>query len=87
MATMNYTVNETIDAGHFKYFIRIHRMLEFDTARKWMSQTYGLAEQIDRDTINNPHWGFTIRLGGSILYFKGDEELNWFKLKYGQEVA
>jgi len=37
---MNYTVLETADPGHFKYFIRIARMLEFDTVRKWLSQTY-----------------------------------------------
>jgi hypothetical protein len=83
-ATMNYSVNQTATHDHFKYFVRVDRMLDFDTARKWMSQTYGLAEQIDRDTIHNPHWGFAIRLGGSIIYLRGDEELSWFRIKWGE---
>jgi hypothetical protein len=83
---MNYTVLETADPDHFKYFIRIARMIEFDTVRKWLSQTYGLAEHIDRDTVNNPHWGFNIRLGGSIVYLRGDEELSWFRIKWGDPV-
>ena len=86
MAAMqiNYTVNETIANDHFKYFIRVNKMLEFDSIRKWMTQTYGMSDQIDRDTMNNPHWSFNIRLGGSIFYLQGDEELNWFKIKYGE---
>ena len=81
---MNYSIHETSDQTHFKYFIRIYKMLEFDSVRKWITQTYGMAEQIDRDTINNPHWGFNIRLGGSIVYLRGDEELSWFKIRYGE---
>ena len=83
---MNYTVNETIANDHFKYLIRIGRMLEFHSARQWLSQTYGLAEQLDRDTMHNPHWTFNIRLGGSIVYLRGDEELSWFKIRYGDPV-
>ena len=81
---MNYSVQETTPNAHFKYLIRVVRMLEFDTIRKWMTQTYGLAEQMDRDTIHNPHWGFEIRLGGCTIYLQGDEELSWFKIKYGE---
>ena len=72
--------------AHFKYLIRVGRMLEFDATRKWLSQTYGLAEQMDRDTIHNPHWGFEIRLGGSTVYLRGDEELSWFKIKHGDPI-
>ena len=61
-------------------------MLEFDTTRKWMTQTYGAAEQIDRDTIDNPYWGFEIRLGGCTVYLRGDEELSWFKIKHGDPI-
>jgi hypothetical protein len=70
MAKM-HTVNETIANDHFKYFIRINRMLEFDTVRKWMTQTYGLAEHIDRDTMSNPHWSFNIRLGRQYCLLAG----------------
>jgi hypothetical protein len=83
---MNYKLETTVPNSHFKYLIRIGRMLEFDTVRRWLSQTYGLAEQIDRDTINNPHWGFEVRLGGSTVYLRGEEELNWFKIKYGNPI-
>ena len=83
MASMNYTVNATVANDHFKYFIRVARMLEFDTVRKWLTQTYGMSEHIDRDTMHNPHWSFNIRLGGSIVYLQGDEELSWFKIRYG----
>jgi hypothetical protein len=85
-ATMNYTVEDTRPNDHFKYLIRIGRMLEFHTVRQWLSQTYGLAEQLDRDTINNPHWGFEIRLGGCTVYLRGDEELSWFKIRHGDPV-
>jgi hypothetical protein len=85
-ATMNYTVNATVANDHFKYFIRVNKMLEFDSVRKWMTQTYGMSEHIDRDTMNNPHWTFNIRLGGSIIYLQGDEELSWFKIRYGDPV-
>ena len=86
-AIMNYTIQETVPNNRFKYLIKIAKMLEFDTVRKWMSQTYGLAEQADRDTIDNKHWGFEIRLGGCTVYLKGDEELSWFKMKFGPEAA
>jgi len=86
MQTMNYKLENTVPNSHFRYLIRIGRMLEFDSARRWLSQTYGLAEQIDRDTINNPHWGFEIRMGGCTVYLRGDEELNWFKIKYGNPI-
>ena len=85
-ATMNYTVEDTRPNDHFKYLIRIGRMLEFHTVRQLLSQTYGLAEQLDRDTINNPHWGFEIRLGGCTVYLRGDEELSWFKIRHGDPV-
>ena len=85
-ATMNYKLENTRANKHFKYLIRIGRMLEFDTTRKWLSQTYGMAEQVDRDTIHNPHWGFEIRMGGCTVYLRGDEELSWFKIRHGDPV-
>jgi hypothetical protein len=85
MATMQvkYALEDTRPNDHFKYLIKIGKMLEFHAARQWLSQTYGLAEQLDRDTIHNPHWGFEIRLGSSTVYLRGDEELNWFKIRHG----
>ena len=80
---MNYTLENTRPNNHFKYLIRIARMLEFHAVRQWLSQTYGLAEHIDRDTIHNLHWGFEIKMGASTVYLRGDEELSWFKIRYG----
>jgi hypothetical protein len=80
---MNYKLEETTPNAHFKYLIRVARMLEFDSLRKWMTQTYGMAEQLDRDTIRNPHWGFDVRIGGSTVYLRSDEELSWFKIRWG----
>jgi len=85
-ATMNYTLEDTRPNNHFKYLIRIGRMLEFHAVRQWLSQTDGLAEQLDRDTIKNPHWGFEIRMGASTVYLRGDEELSWFKIRHGDPV-
>ena len=86
LTVMNYTLEDTRPNDHFKYLIRIGRMLEFHSVRQWLSQTYGLAEQVDRDTIRNPHWGFEIRMGASTVYLRGDEELSWFKIKHGDPV-
>lgn len=61
-------------------------MLEFHAVRQWLSQTYGLAEQLDRDTLHNSYWGFEIRMGGSTIYLRGDEELSWFKIRHGDPV-
>ena len=83
---MNYTLEDTRPNDHFKYLIRIPRMLEFHNVRQWLSQTYGLAEQLDRETVNNPHWGFEIRLGASTVYLRGDEELSWFRIKHGDPI-
>jgi hypothetical protein len=83
---VKYVLEDTRPNDHFKYLIRIGRMLEFHAVRQWLSQTYGLAEQVDRDTIHNPHWGFEIRMGGCTVYLRGDEELSWFKIRHGDPV-
>jgi hypothetical protein len=83
---MKYSLQKTTPNTQFKYLIRVARMLEFDAVRKWMTQTYGMAEQIDRDTIHNPYWGFEIRMGASTVYLRGDEELSWFKIRHGDPI-
>ena len=80
---MKYILEDTVPNDHFKYLIRIPRMLEFHAVRQWLSQTYGLAEQLDRDAIHNPYWGFEIRRYNSAVYLRGDEELSWFKIRHG----
>ena len=83
---MNYKLEETLPNTKFKYLIRIARMLEFHAVRQWLSQTYGMAEPIDRDTMNNPYWGFEIKLGALTVYLRDDKELSWFKIKHGDPV-
>ena len=80
---MKYILEDTRPNDHFKYLIRIGKMLEFHAVRQWLSQTYGLAEQLDRDTIRNPHWSFEIIYQNYTVYVRGDEELSWLKIKYG----
>lgn len=62
-------------------------MLDFHGARRWLTQAYGLSESVDNDSELNKHWAFYIKFNHYMLYVKDDEELNWFKLKHGQEVA
>ena len=82
---MRYTLEDTIPNDYFKYIIDIGQVLDFHDTRKWMSETYGYTEDIKKDQpITNPHWAFTINWKLHKIYLKGDEELSWFKIKYGE---
>ena len=83
---MRYSVHETRDNRYFKHGIQVFNMLDFHSARQWMSQTYGLSESVDKDVEYNKHWAFFIKFQHYMLYVQGDEELSWFKMKFGQEV-
>jgi hypothetical protein len=81
---MKYTVEDTIPNKYFKYIVDIGRVLDFHDARKWMSETYGYSEDLKKDQHDtNPHWAFTINFKLHKIYLRGDEELAWFKIKYG----
>lgn len=80
---MNYTILDLKQHPKFKYKVLVPNILEFHTARQWMSQSYGLAEHLDRDTLDNKHWGFEIELKNYSIYLKSDDELSWFKIKHG----
>jgi hypothetical protein len=58
-------------------------MLNFHAVRNWMSETYGFASTIANDLIDNAHWSFHMEYQVYMIYLRGDEELNWFKIKYG----
>jgi len=85
---MRYSLHETRDNRYFKYGIQIlGTMLEFHNVRRWFTETYGVGDDIGRDEpLVNGHWAFFLKFQHYIIYVKGDKELNWFKLKYGQEV-
>ena len=83
---MRYSVHQTRDNRYFKHGIQVFNMLEFHDARQWLSEAYGQSESIDNDVPLNEHWAFFLRLRHYMIYVRGDEELAWFKMKYGQEV-
>jgi hypothetical protein len=85
---MRYSVHETRENRLYKHGIQVFKMLEFHDARQWLSESYGYCVGLDQD-VNvkfNEHWSFYMKFNHYMLYLKGDEELAWFKIKYGQEV-
>lgn len=85
---MKYSLHQTRDNRYFKHGIQVlDNMLDFHEARRWFTETYGIGDDISRDEpLQNGHWAFQIAYTTYMIYVKGDEELNWFKLKYGQET-
>jgi len=82
--TMKYTLEDTIPNKYFKYIVDIGQILDFHDARKWLSETYGYSEDLKKDQPNtNLHWAFTINWRIHKIYLRGEEELSWFKIKYG----
>jgi hypothetical protein len=61
-------------------------MLDFHEARQWLTQTYGISDSTDKDVEYNKHWAFFIKFQYYMLYVRDDQELSWFKMKYGEEV-
>jgi len=84
-ATMNYSIHETRENKFFKYGIQVQGMLNFHQVRNWFSQTYGFASTIANDLIDNEHWSFHMVYQTYMIYVKGDEELAWFKIRYGDQ--
>ena len=84
---MKYNLHNTRDKKHFEYGVQVHGMLNFHEARNWFTQTYGPCESLAHgNKIDNKHWTFHIVYQTYMIYVKGDEELSWFKLKFGQEA-
>ena len=81
---MKYILEDTVPNKHFKYIIDVPKMLDFHNARKWLSDTYGYTEDIKKDQPSkNIHWAFTVNWRQHKIYLKGNEELSWFQIKYG----
>ena len=85
---MKYSIHETRENKLYKHGIQVFSMLEYHGARKWLAETYGYGDSIDQDVdVNyNKHWSFYMKFNHYMLYVKGDEELSWFKIKFGEEV-
>jgi hypothetical protein len=87
MAVMRYIVEDAIPNKYFKYIVDIGQVLDFHDVRKWMSETYGYSEDLKKDQPNaNLHWAFTINFRIHKIYLRGDEELSWFKIRYGDPL-
>ena len=85
MAEMRYIVEDAIPNEYFKYIVDIGQVLDFHDVRKWMSETYGYSDDLRkyRPDCNNKHWAFSINFRFHKIYLRGDEELAWFRIKYG----
>ena len=84
---MKYSTHETRDNRYFKHGIQVFKMLDFHAARRWLTDTYGVGDDIGRDDpIVNGHWAFFLKYNHYMIYVRDAEELAWFKMKYGEEA-
>jgi len=80
------------EAFGFNYCIEIPSMLDFHEVRVWLTKTYGEGHKfvVDDDIINNngrAKWGHKLMYMRCLIYFLGDEEFAWFKLKFGDQYV
>ena len=73
----------------FNYCIEIPSMLDFHEVRVWLTKTYGEGHKFVVDNTipqNNREakWGHKLIYKRYLIYFLGDEEFAWFKLKFGE---
>jgi hypothetical protein len=81
---VRYSLHETRENKYFKHGIQVFKILDFHATRVWLSSTYGFASTLANDILNNEHWTFHLVYQTYMIYLKGDEELAWFKLKFGE---
>ena len=71
----------------FKYELLFENMLDFHTARQWLSQTYSHAENTDHcdchDIDPKTVWSWKLEYRKYMIYLQSDNELGWFKLIFG----
>lgn len=81
---MRYSLYSIPSNDYFNHRIQIDSMLDFHSARVWLTATYGYSSALE-DTPANKHWAFQIDYQNYMLYLLGDEELAWFKIRYGAD--
>jgi hypothetical protein len=68
----------------YQHGIQVNRMLEFHECRIWLQETWGwhgsVAPQPD---YQNPYWSYHIEYSNYMIYLQGDEELSWFRMRWG----
>ena len=96
MRTVRYETLELADSLKlsvgFNYCIEIPSMLDFHEVRVWLTRTYGEGHKFVVDNTipqNNceAKWGHKLIYKRYLIYFLGDEEFAWFKLKFGEHYA
>lgn len=96
MRTVRYETLELADSIKlsvgFNYCIEIPSMLDFHEVRVWLTRTYGEGHKFVVDNTipqNNceAKWGHKLIYKRYLIYFLGDEEFAWFKLKFGEHYA
>jgi hypothetical protein len=81
---MKYQLLDTRPNDYFKYEIKITGILNFHAVRNWFSQIYGPCESLAHGKkIDSKHWSFEVIYQNYAIYVRGDEELSWFKIRYG----
>lgn len=81
--------------GDFKYGVDFYKSKDrpFDEVRQWCWETFGPSTELDiwevRDGTRNEKWawdrGNYNKSFRCIIYLKDDQEMNWFKLRWGIE--
>ena len=87
------TMSDTVKSEFgFNYCIEIPAMLDFHEVRVWLTKTYGEDHKFVVDNTipqNNDiaKWGYKLMYMRCLIYFLGDEEFAWFKLKFGEQYV
>ena len=86
--TLDMTYSLKLSLG-FDYCIEIPSMLDFHEVRVWLTKTYGEGHKFVVDdtipqNICEAKWGHKLIYKRYLIYFLGDEEFAWFKLKFGE---
>jgi len=80
---MRYNLHETRENQYYKHGIQVKDMLTFHQVRRWLTDTYGFSEGVDKAVELNPVWSFHMIYRTYMFYLRGDEELSWFQIRYG----
>ena len=70
--------------------LNVSGVITFHHARKWCNETWGFGTDVDTHDVAlrageqvNPHWAYDAQYNQYRIYLAGDQELAWFRLKFG----
>jgi hypothetical protein len=91
---MKYSVRPvSVDIqGHtYQWHLNFDRILDFHWSRQWLTETYEWGYPVPGDRAvdhgGNPRWCWEIQYMIYDIYLASDQELSWFKLKWGDCVT